>query len=94
MKKEITIEAKTVEEAVAKGAEELGATVEEVKYEVVTEPKHGFLGIGSVDAVVKVKYIYSPLEAARKFAETLIEDLELDASVTIHERYPSSPLTI
>lgn len=85
MKKEITIEAKTVDEAVAKGAKELGATVEEVKYEVVTEPKHGFLGIGSTDAVVKVKYIYAPLEAARKFAETLIEDLELDATVTIHD---------
>ena len=85
MKKEITIEAKTVDEAVAKGAKELGATVEEVKYEVISEPKHGFLGIGSTDAVVKVKYIYSPLEAARKFAETLIEDLELDASVTIHD---------
>lgn len=85
MKKEITVEAKTVDEAVAKGAGELGAAPDEVKYEVITEPKHGFLGIGSTDAVVKVKYIYSPLEAARKFAETLIEDLELDASVTIHD---------
>lgn len=85
MKKEITIEAKTVEEAVANGARELGATADEVKYEVVSEPKRGFLGIGSTDAVVKVKYIYSPLEAARKFAETLIEDLELDAEVTIHD---------
>ena len=85
MKKEIIVEAKTVEEAVANGAKELGATAEEVKYEVITEPKHGFLGIGSTDAVVKVKYIYSPLEAARKFAETLIEDLELDAEVTIHD---------
>lgn len=85
MKKEITIEAKTVDEAVKDGAKGLDVAVDEVKYEVISEPKRGFLGIGSTDAVVKVTYIYSPLEAARKFAETLIEDLELDAEVTIHD---------
>lgn len=85
MKKEITIEAKTVDEAVKDGAKELDVAVDEIRYEVISEPKRGFLGIGSTDAVVKVTYIYSPLEAARKFAETLIEDLELDAEVTIHD---------
>ena len=85
MKKEITVEAKTVNDAVAKGAEALGVSAESVKYEVIAEPKHGFLGIGATDASVKVTYIYSPLEAARSFAETLIDDLELDATVTIHD---------
>lgn len=85
MKKEITIEAKTVDEAVAKGASELEVGIDDVKYEVITEAKRGFLGIGSSDAEVRVTYIYSPLEAARKFTETLIEDLELDAEVTIHD---------
>lgn len=85
MKKEITIEAKTIDEAIARGAAELGVEASEVSHEVLVEPKHGFLGIGSVDASVKVTYIYSPLEAAKKFAKTLIEDLELDADVVIHD---------
>lgn len=84
MKKEIIINAKTVEEAVAAGAESLGVEKESVSYEVITAPKHGFLGIGATDASVKVTYIYTPLEAARQFAETLIKDLELNAAVTIY----------
>ena len=84
MKKEIIINAKTVEDAVMAGAERLGVDKESVSYEVITAPKHGFLGIGSTDASVKVTYIYTPLEAARQFAETLIKDLELNAAVTIY----------
>lgn len=85
MKKEITVEAKTVDEAVASGAKQLGVSADDVTYEVVSEAKHGFLGIGSSDAVVKVTYVYNPLEAARAFTQTLIDDLELDATVTIHD---------
>lgn len=85
MKKQITVEAKTVDEAVEKGAAELGVAADAVKYEVISEPKRGFLGIGSTEATVKVTYIYTPLEAARKFAETLISDMELEAEVTIHD---------
>ena len=47
MIKEITVTAKTVEEAVLKAVEELGApSAEVIAYTVVEEPKKGFLGIG------------------------------------------------
>lgn len=85
MKDQIKVEAKTVEEAVALGAEKLGVSKDSVSFEVITEAKKGFLGIGSSNAEVKVTYVYAPLEAARKFAQTLISDLELDAEVTIHD---------
>lgn len=85
MKKQVTVEAKTVEEAIEKGAAELGVPASSVLHETVSEAKRGFLGIGSTDAVVKVTYVYAPLEAARKFAETLISDMELEAEVTIHD---------
>ena len=85
MKNQTTALAKTVEEAVALGAEKLGVSKDAVSFEVITEAKKGFLGIGSSDAEVKVTYVYTPLEAARKFAETLISDLELDAEITIHD---------
>lgn len=85
MKKEITVQAKTVEEAVRSGAEQLGTDENGVTYEVIEEPKKGFLGIGSTLATVKVIYVFKPLEAARNFAQTLIKDLCLDAEVIIHD---------
>lgn len=85
MKKEITVQAKTVEEAVRSGAEQLGTDDSGVTYEVIEEPKKGFLGIGSTLATVKVIYVFKPLEAARNFVQTLINDLCLDAEVVIHD---------
>ena len=85
MKKELTIQAKTVEEAVSEGAAQLGTDKDGVIYEVIEEAKRGFLGMGSAPAKVKVIYVMKPLEAARNFVETLISDLELDATVTIHD---------
>ena len=85
MKKEVTVQAKTVEEAVRSGAEQLGTDESGVVYEVIEEPKKGFLGMGSIPATVKVIYVFKPLEAARSFAQTLIKDLCLDADVIIHD---------
>ena len=85
MKKEVTVQAKTVEEAVRNGAAELGTDESGVTYEVIEEPKKGFLGMGSAPATVKVIYVFKPLEAARNFAQTLIKDLCLDAEVVIHD---------
>ena len=85
MNKEITVQAKTVEEAVRTGAEQLGTDESGVTYEVIEEPKKGFLGIGSTLATVKVIYVFKPLEAARNFDQTLIKDLCLEEEVIIHD---------
>ena len=85
MKQELIKIAKTTEEAVQLAAEELGVSTEDVEFEVLEEAKKGFLGMGSAPAKVKVTYIFKPLEAARSFVETLLKDMELDATVTIHE---------
>jgi spoIIIJ-associated protein len=45
MTRETTIEAATVEEALAAGLEELGITKDEADYEVLAEPGKGFLGM-------------------------------------------------
>ena len=48
MKKEITVTAKTVDEAVAKAVAELGApSADSITYEVVEAPKKGLFGIGA-----------------------------------------------
>jgi spoIIIJ-associated protein len=85
MKQELIKIAKTTEEAVKLAADELGVSAANVEVEVLEEAKKGFLGMGAAPAKVKVTYIFKPLEAARSFVETLIKDMELDATVTIHE---------
>ena len=83
MKQEIIVSAKTVDAAVKEGAEKLGVKVEEVTYEVITEPKKGFFGFGEVKAEVKVVYEKSPEKLAIEFLKTLIKDMELDAEITV-----------
>ena len=85
MKQELIKIAKSTEEALALAAEELGVAVESLEYEVLEEAKKGFLGIGATLAKVKITYIFKPLEAARSFIETLIKDMDLNATVTIHD---------
>lgn len=52
----VEVRAKDVEEAVAHALRELGiASRDAVEIEVVEEPARGFLGVGSRDAVVRVK---------------------------------------
>jgi len=51
---EVTVSAKTVEEAVEMGARQLGKTKSEVTYEIVEEAKKGFLGMFASEATVKV----------------------------------------
>ena len=84
MKKEITVSAKTVEEALEKAAAELGApSVDAVEYTVVEEPKKGLFGIGATPATITASYegfSDGALEAI-KFVRGLVSDMNLDASV-------------
>lgn len=83
MKQEIIVTAKTVDLAIQKGASELGVSADEVKHEVIVEPKKGFLGIGSTLAEVKVIYDVKPENLAVDFIKQLISNMELDASIEV-----------
>ncbi len=83
MKQEITVSAKTVEAAVALGAEQLGVSSSAVTYEVIETPKKGFLGFGETPATVKVSYVSSPEMAALSFVKTIIRDMDIIADASI-----------
>lgn len=83
MKKELTVTAKTVEAAVADGAEQLGVDVSAVTYEVIEAPKKGFLGFGETLAKVKVCFTPSPEMSALTFVRTIIRDMDIIADATI-----------
>ena len=84
MKKEITVSAKTVELALAKAAEELGApSVEALEYTVIEKAKKGFLGLGACDAKLEVSYTQSGIDIAVEFIERLLADMNIEATVTL-----------
>lgn len=61
--------AKTVEEAKALAVRKFGKKESEIKFEVISEGKKGFLGLGAVDAKVKATYTAPANKAAVKPAE-------------------------
>ncbi|MBR3994255.1 MAG: Jag N-terminal domain-containing protein [Clostridia bacterium] len=61
---EIIVTAKNVDAAVSLGAQKLGKSVDEVKYEVIEEGKKGILGFGAADAKVRVYLAYAETESS------------------------------
>jgi len=83
VKKEIIVTAKTVEEAKAKAAAELGVAAEEIEYTVLEEGKRGFLGIGATDAKVQATYTVKGADVAAEFIRKIVADMELNLTVAV-----------
>ncbi len=81
MKKEMIVTAKTVEDAKAKAAAELGLPMEEIEFTVLEEGKKGFLGIGASDAKVQAAYTVKGSQIALEFIKKMVADMELDLKV-------------
>ena len=81
VKKEIIVTAKTVDEARAKAAAELGMPIEEIEFVVLEEGKKGFLGIGATDAKVQATYTVKGSQIALEFIKKMVADMELDLTV-------------
>lgn len=81
--KEVIATGKTVEAAIASGAEELHVDASCVTYEVLEQPKKGFLGFGETLAKVKVSYVASPEVTALRFVRKILEDMQLNATAEL-----------
>ena len=82
----LEISAKTVEEAIQRALEQLGVSREEVEVTVVKEGRPGILGLGSEEAVVRVKPLVPVpksdiVEAAKDALETLLALMGVDGSI-------------
>jgi spoIIIJ-associated protein len=90
MARETEARGPSVEEAVATALAELGATEQEVRVEVVQEPKAGFLGVGGQEAVVRVRTtardevemdaLEEQADTAADFVEDLLAKMGIDAT--------------
>ena len=86
MKKEITVTAKTVDEAVAKAVAELGApSADVITYEVLEAPKKGFLGIGATAAKISAVFVGGGEYTALDFINKLLADMNIKADVTVSD---------
>ncbi|MBE6686031.1 MAG: protein jag [Ruminococcaceae bacterium] len=83
LNKEVIATGRTIEGAVANGANELGVPVANVDYEVLEQPKKGFLGFGEVDAKVRVFCVARADLTALNLVNTLLENLGLDAEAEL-----------
>lgn len=80
-KKEVISLAKTIEEAIDKACNELMVSREEVSVEILEVPKKGFLGIGQVDAKVKVvsnKKDIDKLEIAKNYLWSILSNMGME----------------
>ena len=86
MKREVIVSAKTVEEAVAKAVEELGApSAPESEDPVLEEAKKGLFGIGAAPAKISASYTFGGEYLALDFIKKLVANMQLDLTVTLTE---------
>lgn len=77
---------KTVEEAIERALNALGASREDVTVEVLDPGARGMLGLGARDARVRVSLVASPAAVAHHLAERLLRLMGFSASVYAREQ--------
>ncbi|MBR7142591.1 MAG: protein jag [Clostridia bacterium] len=80
---EVIATAKTIEQAVANGAAKLGLSADEVQYDVLDVPVKGFLGLGGIDAKVRVYVETEPEDEAKAYLDELIRRLGVNAEAVL-----------
>lgn len=85
MKKEITVKAKSLEEALAEASAQLGVPASQLEYTVLSEARRGFLGIGASDAEIIASYTPMGEKNALNFINTIVSDMQLDVSVSARQ---------
>ena len=83
--KELYFNGKSVEDALTQAAQSLGKDASELEYEVVEEGKKGFLGLGSEDARILVRFNPDVKAATRDFLETLLSNAGIEAEIRCEE---------
>ena len=87
MTKFIEVTAKTEEEAIRQGLEQIGKERDDVSIEILERSRSGFLGIGACDAKVKIVYEYTEtkVERVENFLKGLFERMDVKADTVITE---------
>ena len=85
----LEVSAKTVDEAIERGLQQLGLTRDQVETTVLNKGRSGFLGMGSEEAVVRLTPLASPSQesnlpaAAKEALEEILRRMKLKAHVEL-----------
>ena len=80
----IEVSAKTVDDALTEASIKLGTTSENLEYEVIDKGSTGFLGIGSRNAVIKVKKAAKSVEdEICEFLDSVFKAMNLEVEIII-----------
>lgn len=74
---------KTEEDALTEAKIALGATTDEIEYEVLEKGTSGFLGIGSKPAVIQARKKFSVEDYAREFLNNVFAAMKLEVEILI-----------
>lgn len=84
MKKHITVSAKSLEEALENASAQLGVSADEIICEVITEPKKGFLGIGSTPGEYSCTCGKDNADKAIGFLSNILHNMGLENAKAVY----------
>ena len=91
----IEVSAKTIDDALTEASIKLGTTSDKLEYEVIDKGSNGFLGIGSRDAVIKVKKAEASVEdEIREFLDSVFKAMKLEVTIDIELNGPEMGVLI
>lgn len=79
----IEVSAKTVDEALTEALVQLGATSDQVEYEVIEKGSSGFLGIGSKNAVIKIRKKQSVDGNVKEFLSQVFAAMDMEVEILV-----------
>ena len=79
----IEVSAKSVDEALTEASIKLGIPSVELEYEVIEKGSAGFLGIGSKDAVIKVRKKFSLEECVKEFLKSVFHAMDMAVEIIV-----------
>ena len=79
----IQVSAKTVDDALTEACVKLGTTSDKLEYEVIEKGSTGFLGIGSRNAVIKVRKVCSVEDIVKDFLDQVFKAMDMEVEILI-----------
>lgn len=79
----IEISAKSVDDALTEACVQLGTTSDMLEYEVIDKGSNGFLGIGSKNAVIRVRKNFSVEDSIRDFLNQVFSAMKMEVEIIV-----------
>lgn len=79
----IEVTAKTVDDAITEALVQLGATSDQIEYEVIEKGSSGFLGFNSKPAKIKVRKKFTPEDIIRDFLSKVFDAMNMEVEIII-----------